>query len=148
MRTFKFILFLALLLFIENIWQLPYKPDLFLIFAVTFCLQNKVSSGLAFSFSIGFVEDVLFSAYFFNTLIKTVIAALISFIKEKLILNLPKLSLILIGFFSPLSIILKAVLNSALAGEPIVWSSFFIFIVISTVLNLIFTPLFLHFYAE
>ncbi|NQU18155.1 MAG: rod shape-determining protein MreD [Candidatus Saganbacteria bacterium] len=140
----KFILFLAAIIIVENLWPGPYRPDLFLLLIITYCVYHSADSAVPFSFAAGFIQDILFSLNFLNTLTKTIVAILISMIKDKLILDFEKLSLILIGVFSPLAIIFTASLRYFIYQQAVAWDLFFVILVCNTILNLLFGFLFLH----
>ncbi|OGC05121.1 hypothetical protein A2276_04170 [candidate division WOR-1 bacterium RIFOXYA12_FULL_43_27] len=143
-KTIKFLLFIALLVFIENIWPFRIRPDLFLLLAVTFSIHASAEGGVAFAFAVGFVEDILFSVSFLNTLTKTVIAAVITFIKDKLILEFERLSYVFVVIFSPLTVVLKTFFRIIFLHEVIPAAGFLSVLIFTTLLNLILLPVFLQ----
>lgn len=133
MKLFKFLLLIIVAILIESLWFFDYRPDLFLLLVISFSVWRSTEGGVAFAFCIGFIQDILFSLNFFNTLIKTIIAIVIGLIKDKLILNFEKLTLTLVLFISPIAILFKALLSQTIRPD------FLLIIIFETVLNLIFT---------
>lgn len=151
MKTLKiinFILIFILVIFIQDIWWFRFQPDFFLLFVVVSCIYFKSESGAAVSFMVGFIQDILFSLNFLNTLTKTVIAAIINLIKDKLILNEDSLAVVLTAIFSPLAVIFKAGLQYLIYRQNLIISVFLIEIFWVTLLNLVAAPAFIYLFKK
>lgn len=144
MRIVKLFLLIALIVVVESLWPWPYRPDLFLMLIITYSVDHSTGSGVPFSFAAGFVQDILFSVYFLNTLTKALVSAAIAFIKDKLILNFEKLSFILIIVFSPLAVFANGIFRTVIYQQQPEWGRLFLLAIMGTIFNIIFTPLFLY----
>ncbi len=132
MKILKLILLVVVAILIESLWSFSNRPDLFLVLVISYSVWQATEGGVVFGFCLGFIQDILFSLNFFNTLIKTAVAIVIALIKDKLILNFEKLTLVLVLVISPIAILFKALLNQTICPDLLLTA------VIGSVLNLVF----------
>ena len=58
MRIIKLLLLITFVIVIENIWTSIYKPDLFLLLVITYCVYKPTEKGVFLSFGVGFTSSL------------------------------------------------------------------------------------------
>lgn len=138
MRFLKLLSLFVLVIFIEGIWSFPYRPDLYLIFMILVAVNSSPGSGMTVAFLSGFVQDAISSVNFVNTLVKTIIGALVLMIKDRYAVQKTSLLSIFVILFTPLAVIIKAYSKQLIYQEKIIWSLVFGDMLSTTILNILF----------
>ncbi len=141
MQTIITVLLTIILLFIQGKLQFFGTFDFVLPLIIAISVLRSAEETLVYSFGSGFIQDILFTAGFINTLIKTILGILLSFLKTVIVLSDDQLCSLFALIFTPVSIIGSMIAMQYLNGTEAVRFPWFP-IVISTIINIFLAPFF------
>jgi rod shape-determining protein MreD len=117
-------------------------PDLFLIFIIVTAARRPRKEIVPFAFFGGLLYDLLYSSSFIYTLSKTIIGAIIYFLRDKLFLDTAKLSIVLLILFVPIDYFLQMIIANMFYNIPFSFS--FIELLRLSLLSLLIMPIYYY----
>jgi rod shape-determining protein MreD len=141
MQTITIFLMMILLLFIQGKLQFFGTFDFVLPLIIAIAIRKSSEETLLYSFGSGFIQDILFAAGFINTLIKTVIGILMSFLKNIIVLSDDQMCSLFALIFTPISIIGSMLAIQYLNNTEAIRFPWFS-IILSTIINSLLAPFF------
>ena len=144
MQVLIILILIYLLLVIQAQLGFAFCPDLLLVAVIVLSLKRRPSGALGYAFLSGFLQDVLLSTSFFNTLSKTLTVAFANLLKGYLVFERRTIALILVLILSPLAIFMNSIWALFFSGTKIHIFAVMLSALVVTLLNLLLTPVILY----
>jgi len=146
MRFIKYLIYILVVAVFQTVILpkfalLGIVPDLFLVSVIVFSVLKERTTSVLFSAGAGFVQDLLASGLYLNTIIKTLVSGVVNYFKEDFNGDEYSLAAIAVAVATPIIIIGEWLVLSCFFGQQVSWSYFILRITAGTIYNLLVLPI-------